>query len=970
MAWQLQYTSAASGPTGRAGFQFTAETPGLPPGTHARVGPYLGYRPPPGATITPTAEQIRAFPVALAYGPLGDRLRVLSRCVYLGRDYSGRFGNFLGHALVFAPAELAGLRPVEFWGADVWAHDPAPPGTALPEPADLAPGPLADPESLGEWLTAGGDAAYARLGVLLRVVWHAIGQGRGRLILVGEHTEDIARWIAVLSYSLPWTYAERLSFTTYSGDPANAAQTIVGTTPDVWIPAELDATVIRLADPPEPVPDRVHAPLTRFTRTVVSCWRSMDLDAIDAIAELSRSSEWDRGDDGPGRPPSGPAGDPEAGAAFLAFCRGDETVTPREQAAIAGLLTRDTPGWVWRDLDGAVDRMGFELASAVAATAPAGLAERCAVRCAALALHDRVLPPPQRALPSHAKETLAPAVAQALHAASDFAALAHVIRVARAAGVDLPVAELAESARGLIGTAGLRELINATPSDARDALITGMVEGLETARPEIRERTLADEAVTSLLSPGAWPHAPRVTASLILADVRHGRLSRVEATLRLLSLLQSAHDGDAPPDDHIRIHGVPAEESPVREARIRLDGRAIASERSTASGRSSAGEGGNADERTASDQRASTPVSISDAQATTNKAIAGEQVASGEPAGAWIATGERAPVGEHPGAGGQADAGGRDITGGRTTSAKETAADEQADRGGRTTAASGTTTHEHLASGERADEDRRIAAGEPATDTRIAAREHSTSGERGGEGRRGAEVREWALAALWRGMPSYAECAALVERLGARMAAHDALRDLVARACLAAGPDRPEAVRLARLVKDVAPGYADADADAVLTAAQTAGTENPRRVAAALDRLAEPAPGVHPGLHARLVAAASAALARRPPPFRAAVLRAAAEPVARRLVGEWLRGPRLSRDEQLALLEVAIRLRNAGRVVDDLDAWARDRANGWTLFAAMDSRFRNDAELAAGLRELKRPDERPARFRRNRRDRE
>jgi hypothetical protein len=146
--------------------------------------------------------------------------------------------------------------------------------------------------------------------------------------------------------------------------------------------------------------------------------------------------------------------------------------------------------------------------------------------------------------------------------------------------------------------------------------------------------------------------------------------------------------------------------------------------------------------------------------------------------------------------------------------------------------------------------------------------------------------------------------------------------------------------------------------------------ENPRRVAAALDRLAEPAPGVHPGLHARLVAAASAALARRPPPFRAAVLRAAAEPVARRLVGEWLRGPRLSRDEQLALLEVAIRLRNAGRVVDDLDAWARDRANGWTLFAAMDSRFRNDAELAAGLRELKRPDERPARFRRNRRDRE
>jgi len=570
VAWQLQYTSAESGPAGRAGFQFTAETPGLPEGVHAQVGTYLRYRPPPEAAIAPTPEQIRALPVALAYGPLGDRLRVLSRCVYLGRDYSGRYGNFLGHALVLTPAELAGLRPVEFWDAPFWADSPAPPGTALPEPAELVPGEFTDPETLGEWLRAGGDAAYRRLGVLLGVVWRALTRGHGRLILVDERIEEIVRWIAVISYSLPGTFADRLSFVTYSADPANAAQTIVGTTPDVWIPADHDAVVVRLADPPPSADELGAGDESRlpFIRAIVVCWRAMDLGAIDVLAELCEAAS---------RPPACPPGGPSP----------------------------DAPAGASPDEDG-------------------------------------------------------------------------------------------------------------------------------------------------------------------------GRLPRVETTHRLMSLRRGGRDG---------------------------------------------GRGG------------------------PWQAVAGEI----------------------------------------------------------------------------------------------------------------AELRESALQAIWREpQPTPGECAALVERLGPLVGDSGTLSDLPARVYLAAGPDRPAAARLARLVADNVPGYAACDAEAVLLVARLADQFDPQDAAAGLDRLTELVPEVNPALHAAAREAAARALARRLPAFRVAVAGAVTEPTARWLAAEWLARPRIGRDERLALLEIAIRLRGAGRIVPELDDWARERAGVWSVFAWAEFRFRNDTELTLGLRRLRR----------------
>ncbi|WP_329521413.1 GAP1-N2 domain-containing protein [Spirillospora sp. NBC_01491] len=350
MAWQLHYTSARRGPTGRAGFQFVAQTPGLPDGARAAVTPHLSYRPPPDAPPAPGDAEIDRFPVALLYDRVGGR-PLLLRCRYLGRDYSGRFGNFLGHAVVAEPDELEGLRPAELWRSPLWADLPAP-DADLPEIEELTPDAALAPEALAGWLAASGASGHAMLARLVGAVAGVLGRGHGRVVLVSADGELIARWIAVVSYSLPVAVAARLSFLTYSADPDGAAQRLVGTTPDVWAAGRHHATGAFLVDSLT-APDG--GTPRRFARTVADCWRDRDFAGLDALGELALLSA--------SRPGGGPDGGPDGegldlggldrAAALLALCRGGAPLTTTEEDAVAGLLAGHgaaIPGWVWRDL--------------------------------------------------------------------------------------------------------------------------------------------------------------------------------------------------------------------------------------------------------------------------------------------------------------------------------------------------------------------------------------------------------------------------------------------------------------------------------------------------------------------------------------------------------------------------------------------------------------------------------------------
>jgi len=283
MAWDLRYTSVESGPTGRSGFQFVATTPGTPPEVTRAVTPYMAYRPPPDAPSAPGPEQLARFPVAFAYGREGDHT-VLVRCRYTGRDYSGRYGNFSGHAVVATPAEMEGLRPIELWASPVWSGPPG--GTP-----DLIPGEAFDPDSLVSWL--GQEGAHARLAALLDAVTSALSGGHGRVVLVSEDDGLVARWIALLSYSLPASLAAAMSFTTYTATPESAPQLVVGTVPGAW-----PGRAFHLDEPAAASPD--HDAPGRFARVIADCWRTGDLDGIDAVGELLTAATGTTGPTGTG----------------------------------------------------------------------------------------------------------------------------------------------------------------------------------------------------------------------------------------------------------------------------------------------------------------------------------------------------------------------------------------------------------------------------------------------------------------------------------------------------------------------------------------------------------------------------------------------------------------------------------------------------------------------------------------------
>ncbi len=495
MAWDLRYTSAASGPTGRSGFQFVATTPGIPPGVTGLVTPYMAYRPPPDAPSAPTEEELDGFPAAFSYGREGDHA-VLARCRYAGRDYSGRYGNFLGHAVVADGHEMEGLRPIELWGSPVWD---GPAGQA----PDLVPGDAFDPESLVDWLAR--ENAHDRLAVLLDAVTTALADGHGRVLLVAADTGLIARWIAIVSYSLPSELAARMSFTTYSADPDAAAQLIVGT-----VPSAARGQGFRLDEPCAPgLPGR-------FATVMAGCWRSADLDGIDAVGEmLTDLSAPDHG-----------RSMPEGAAALLALCRGDASVSAGEQSAAAALV-RDggAPSWVWPGLSASLPRVGFDLAGALAGTAPE-IAEHCVLLALGdPALHDHL---PSVRLRDGMPEEFRAAVAGVpdLNSLSEIVGLAE--RVGGAVGDREVVAAAAECARR--GAGDVAAALRGTPAPWREAMASGVVTGLEAGEPEVRRAMLTPEACAAL-GDRDWADAPR-TGGLVLS----ARLDRCEATAGLVGL--------------------------------------------------------------------------------------------------------------------------------------------------------------------------------------------------------------------------------------------------------------------------------------------------------------------------------------------------------------------------------------------------------------------------------------------------
>lgn len=225
---QLHYTSAPPGPDG-SGFRFTAVSAGVPQGLLREAEQLIGYEPPRDFPARPDTEQLKSFPKAFSFSELADGGRLLSRSVYTGADYSGRWGNFHAHAFHLPPGVRLpdGALPVTVWESARWA-DATPPG-GRPEPVDrIEPSGMLRKESLLAFAVSRADR-LAPFFADLRAL--TTDPGAGQIVLVEEDSADVAQWIALACTVLPREQAHRLTFTTYTRRPQQARQQIIGALP-------------------------------------------------------------------------------------------------------------------------------------------------------------------------------------------------------------------------------------------------------------------------------------------------------------------------------------------------------------------------------------------------------------------------------------------------------------------------------------------------------------------------------------------------------------------------------------------------------------------------------------------------------------------------------------------------------------------------------------------------------------------
>jgi GTPase-associated protein 1, N-terminal domain type 2/GTPase-associated protein 1, middle domain len=226
---QLCYTSCRHGMSGTAGFQTWASSPGLHPDERREIERRCLYRPPRDAHPEPGRDEIaHRFPIALRYFPLDSGHAALIRSCYLGRDYSGRWGNFFAHALLLQEPRALPRWPIDYFEWAGWRdrltleEEGTAPPPALPE-VDVVPVEPAPSFRLSELQEFLGEEP--RRPELLARMGRAIllGRAAARCLVVRDTATNGLYWIACLQKLFPPAHARGLSFSTYQDDPRGCA---------------------------------------------------------------------------------------------------------------------------------------------------------------------------------------------------------------------------------------------------------------------------------------------------------------------------------------------------------------------------------------------------------------------------------------------------------------------------------------------------------------------------------------------------------------------------------------------------------------------------------------------------------------------------------------------------------------------------------------------------------------------------
>lgn len=217
-ALQYIYTSWKNGDSAEKGYMIYSKSEGITDEECTAIKDAMQYMAPKELTFTPTPKEIAdIFPYSFACFTLPGGRGCVAQSTYLGRDYSGRFGNYIIYALVFDKSELP-CRPAEMFAEDyiktfmteeeLNAPSPVPPLPAL-EIDNF--GSVINDDQINEFLFDKEETFAKLISYMLKA------RESGIPFYLNDTRENLVLWAATVQRALPACIASNFAFNTYVG---------------------------------------------------------------------------------------------------------------------------------------------------------------------------------------------------------------------------------------------------------------------------------------------------------------------------------------------------------------------------------------------------------------------------------------------------------------------------------------------------------------------------------------------------------------------------------------------------------------------------------------------------------------------------------------------------------------------------------------------------------------------------------
>lgn len=218
-ALQYIYTSWKNGDSTEKGYMIYSRSEGISEVECGAIKDAMQYLAPKELNLTPSAQEIAdVFPYAFSYFILPTGRGCVAQSTYLGKDYSGRFGNYIIYALVFDVNDLP-CRPAEFFAepyiktamtdAELNAASPVPP---LPPLRITDYASVINDDQLNEFIYDKEDEFAQVIAMVLAA------RDAGIPFYLNDSRENLVLWSAAVQRILPPRIAKKFTFNTYIGD--------------------------------------------------------------------------------------------------------------------------------------------------------------------------------------------------------------------------------------------------------------------------------------------------------------------------------------------------------------------------------------------------------------------------------------------------------------------------------------------------------------------------------------------------------------------------------------------------------------------------------------------------------------------------------------------------------------------------------------------------------------------------------